>query len=162
MKQKIQTRFTFMIVLGFFALTTFNSCDKTKKYDGTIWTAQYITSNIEFLNYSHKIETWIKYKITLSFIDNSVSIISKCEVTFIDTDIDPYSGDTIIQQSPPIQGTDRGKGTYTLSKKDIMINVKGSKGSKKELGSLWKGTIDKTTMTLSGVYDDKTMAFTKE
>ncbi|MDR1878428.1 MAG: hypothetical protein LBQ64_02555 [Bacteroidales bacterium] len=153
MKQKIQTTVTIMIALSFFALTTLNSCDKIKKYDGTIWTAQ-LTKYVD--------EDKIDSKITLSFVDNSVSISSKCEMVLTHTYYDYYTGQEVTVTDTTIW-TDRGSGIYTCNKKDIVINVEEeSYFNNFELGSPWKGTIDKTTMTLSGVYDDQTVTFTKE
>jgi hypothetical protein len=128
-----------ILFLGFFTLTILNSCDKTKKFDGSTWTGDY-SSTLD----GDKVSSTI----TLSFNGDQVTISGKIKYS-------GYGGDT-----EPVKAT----GNYTYEKKKMSINVTWKSDSEwmeyYDEGR-WTGSVDKTTMTLNNVIGE-TVKFTKQ
>ena len=139
-----QLKIFFVIFLcSIFVLTTFNSCDKSKKMDGTNW-----EGDCDFVD-SYDGE---KYSgtISISFAGDEADIVAKFKIK------DIYYGDSWNEIY-------KGTATYTLDKKDINIKIKWKEDYDIDYldDGRWRGTIDKTTMTLKNVFGE-TVKFKKQ
>jgi hypothetical protein len=152
MKNIFSNSKTFFVILffSFFMLTILNSCDKTKKFDGTTWVGDY-TGTVYGGEYGD-IKVDIKGKITLSFTGNEVDIKAKVKETYV------YQYQTYTDEE-----TYKATGRYKYEKKKMTITLSDDDDwfeSEYDDGK-WTGTVEKKEMTLSGVIGER-VTFTKE
>ncbi|MDR1181781.1 MAG: hypothetical protein LBL13_07365 [Bacteroidales bacterium] len=127
-----------LLFVGLIGMGVLSSCDKTKKFDGTIWKGDYS------LHCSYCTSPIEKYEITIFFIGSDVEIKVKH-----------------IQGSESINIiTSIAKGRYAYNKKNITISIDSYDYWSVLVSDIWTGTVKGKTMELD-IYGE-TITFKKQ
>ena len=142
--------FAVVFICSLFALSTLNSCDKTKKFDGTTW-----EGDGEKIINAYGSKYTYKGPITISFSSGGNADI-KASLK------DSKDGDKV---------NCKGSATYTYDGKNMSIRVKWKSLTAEQFDEedllkkfdeeTWNGTVDKTTMTLKNVFEEN-VTFSKQ
>ena len=139
-------------MFSLFALTSLQSCNKEKQFEGTTWeSSSFDVSETFFDPWSEDLVT-VNYKmtVTVSFNkNNDADIIVKASYVHWITELPTV---TIV----------KGTASYTYKKDEMSINVKWNAESMYALdGGNWKGTVSGTSMALKNVFNQN-LTFTKK
>jgi hypothetical protein len=88
-----------LLFVGLIGMGALSSCDKTKKFDGTVWKGDYNR------HCSYCTSPVVEYEITIFFIGSEVEIKAKC----------------IEQECDPLLTNSIAKGRYAYNKKNMTI-----------------------------------------
>ena len=154
-----KSKATFAIILvSLFVLTSLQSCDKAKQFEGTTWKSNTfetvkILQNIDIDDDGDPIivRDTVNFKliVTISFSKENADVVANLSYTH------PFLG--------YVNGNEKGTASYSYKKKDMSVNVRWNRPTAMDIldQGMWKGTADKTTMTLKNVFDE-TVTFTKQ
>jgi hypothetical protein len=176
---KSKERCLVMVLFTISTLITLNSCDKNKKYDGTIWIGEYSLNIYQeyplngYYEDEYYDEESSNVRITRGTFDGDIKLFFTGEGNTVN--ISGRLTGTLINSYPGFSDEDRinipikGSGAYLLDKKDISIYISLDEESLYEMDYFqadidddkWTGKVDKNTMTLNNVFG-KTVVFKKQ
>ena len=148
-----KSKATFAIILvSLFVLTSLQSCDKAKQFEGTTWkSSSFKTSENVLIDPLDEEWVTVNYTIIVTISFNKDDADISAEASFINP-----------STNLPDKSLVKGTAKWTYNKKDMSVNARWNTSSVYNLDKgNWTGTADKTTMTLKDVFGE-TVKFTKQ
>ena len=139
-------------MFSLFALTSLQSCNKEKQFEGTSWESSSFNISETYFDFWLEELVTVNYKMTVNVSfnkNNDADIIVKLSY------IDPRT-------ELPANNVITGRATYSYEKKEMVINVKWTAENMYSIdGGHWTGTVSGTSMALKNVFNQN-LTFTKK